>query len=159
MIIVHVDDMLLATNNNHRAESHISRLLSKNDVEDVKRAEDDGGVLYRGKQVRMVPDSMKPGGLALQQDQTGFVKSRCEPASMSRVRARQNGRSVHDKRNSRDAKYDRELALGKRMNTSRRVIRDKSVAEVTISTPGVRSQARCTSRTVPEESARNWSEV
>ena len=90
-MIVHVDDMLLATNNHHQAESHISRFLSKNDVKDVKRADDDGGVLYRGKQGRMVPDSMKPSGLALQQDQTGFVKSRCEPASVSRVRAREKG--------------------------------------------------------------------
>ena len=49
---------------------------------------------------------------------------------------------MHDKRNSRDAKYDRELALGKRMNTSRRVIRDKSVAEVTISTPRVSDHKR-----------------
>ena len=32
---------------------------------------------------------MKPGGLALQQDQMEFVRVRCEPASMSRVRARQ----------------------------------------------------------------------
>ena len=34
---------------------------------------------------------MKPGCLALQQDQTEFVRARCEPASMSRVRARQEG--------------------------------------------------------------------
>ena len=34
---------------------------------------------------------MKPGGLLLQQDQMEFVKARCEPASMSRVRARQEG--------------------------------------------------------------------
>ena len=34
MIIVHVDDMLFATNNTHQAESHISRLLSKYDVKD-----------------------------------------------------------------------------------------------------------------------------
>ena len=45
MIIVHVDDMLLATNNSHQAESHISRLI---DIKDVKRADDDGGVLYCG---------------------------------------------------------------------------------------------------------------
>ena len=49
MIIVHVDDMLLATNNSHQAESHISRLLSKYDIKDVKRADEDGGVLYCGK--------------------------------------------------------------------------------------------------------------
>ena len=30
MIIVHVDDMLLATNNSHQAESNISRLIFKN---------------------------------------------------------------------------------------------------------------------------------
>ena len=30
-------------------------------------------------------------GLALQQDQTEFVKARCEPASTPRVRARQEG--------------------------------------------------------------------
>ena len=43
MITVHVDDMLLTTNISHRAESHISRLLSKHDINDVKRADDDGG--------------------------------------------------------------------------------------------------------------------
>ena len=91
MIIVHVDDMLPATNNSHQAESHISRFFTKYDIKDVKRADDDGGVLYCGKRVRSVPDDMKPGGLALQQDQMEFVKARCEPASMSRVRARQEG--------------------------------------------------------------------
>ena len=50
MIIVHVDDMLLATDNSHQAESHISRVLSKYDIQDVKRA-DDGRVLYCGKRV------------------------------------------------------------------------------------------------------------
>ena len=89
MIIVHVDDMLLATNNSHHAESHISRLLSKYDIKD--RTDDDGGVLYRGKRVRTVPHDMKPGGLSLRQDQTEFVKARCEPASMPRARARQEG--------------------------------------------------------------------
>ena len=63
MIIVHVDDMLLATNDSHQAETHISRLLSKFDIKDVKKADDDGGVLYCGKRVRTVPDDMKPGGL------------------------------------------------------------------------------------------------
>ena len=42
-----------------------------------------------GKRVRTVPDDMKPGVLALQQDQMEFVRARCEPASMSRVRAGQ----------------------------------------------------------------------
>ena len=50
-----------------------------------------GGRRYCGKPVRTVPDDMKPGGLALQQDQTEFVRARCGPASMSRVRARQEG--------------------------------------------------------------------
>ena len=49
MIIVHVEDMLLATDNSHQAESHISRLLSKDDIKDVKRADDDGGVLNCGE--------------------------------------------------------------------------------------------------------------
>ena len=39
---------------------------------------------------------------------------------------------------------DMEFALGNRRNTSGRVIRDQSVAEGTISAPGVRSQARRT---------------
>ena len=43
MIIVHVDDMLLATNNSHQA----SRLLSKYD----KMADDNIGVLYCGKRI------------------------------------------------------------------------------------------------------------
>ena len=128
MIIVHVDDMLLDTNNSHQAESHISRLLSYFDFKDVKRTDDDGGVLYRGKRVRAVPDDMKPGGLALQQDQMVFVRARCEPAS---------GSSVHARRNSREAEYDKEFALDNRRNTFRRVLRDQSVAEDIISTPGV----------------------
>ena len=90
MIIAHVDDMLLATNNSHQAESHISRLMSKYDMKDVKRADDDG-VLYCGKRTRTVLDDIKPGGLSLQQDQTMFVKARCEPASMPGARARQEG--------------------------------------------------------------------
>ena len=89
MIIAHVDDMLWATNNSHQAESHISRLLSKYDIKDVKRADDDEGVLYCGKRARTVLDDMKPVVLALQQDQMEFVRTRCEPASTSRVRARQ----------------------------------------------------------------------
>ena len=60
--------MLLATNNSHPAEFHTSRLLSKYDVKDVKKADDGGGVLYCGKRVRTVPDELKLGGLALQQD-------------------------------------------------------------------------------------------
>ena len=103
MIIVHVDDMLSATNNSHQAESHISRLLSKYDIKDLKRANDDGGALYCGKRVRNVPDDMKPGGLALEQDQTEFVKTLCEPASRSRVTSPTRGSSVYDTRNSRDA--------------------------------------------------------
>ena len=91
MIIVHVGDMLLATDNSHQTESHISRLLSKKDIKDVKRADDDGGVLFCDKRVRSVADDMEQGGLALQQDQMEFVKARCEQASMSRDRARQEG--------------------------------------------------------------------
>ena len=40
---------------------------------------------------RTVPDDMKPGGLSQQQDQTEFVKARCEPARVPRSRARQAG--------------------------------------------------------------------
>ena len=92
---------------------------------------------YCGKGIRTVPDDMKPGGLSLRQDQTEFLKARCEPASMPRARARQEGTPVYNQRNSRDAKYDREFAMGNRRNTSRRVIRDQSVAEETSSAPGV----------------------
>ena len=91
MIIVHVDDMLLATDNSHLAESHISRLLSKYDIKNVKRADDDGGVLYCGMRVRTVQDDVKPGCLSLRQDQSEFVKARCELAGMPRARARQEG--------------------------------------------------------------------
>ena len=97
MIIVHVDDMLLATNNSHHAESHISRLISKYDIKDVKRADDGvGGVLYCGKRTGTVPDGMKLGGLSLQQDQTEFVKARCEPA-----RAGQEGTRVQPAKSER----------------------------------------------------------
>ena len=70
---------------------HISRLLCKYDIKDVKRADDDGGVLYCGKRVRTVPDDLKSAGLALRHDQTEFVIARCEPAIMPRVRAQQEG--------------------------------------------------------------------
>ena len=68
MTIVHVNDMLLATNNSHQAESHISRLLSKYDIKNVRRDDNDTIILYCGKRVRTVPDDMKPGGLSLRQD-------------------------------------------------------------------------------------------
>ena len=41
--------VLLATNNSPQAESHISRFFSKYEIKDVKRANDDGGVLYCGR--------------------------------------------------------------------------------------------------------------
>ena len=93
MIIVHVDDVLLATNNSHQAESHISRLLGKYDIKDVKRADADGGVslLWKTSLDCAGRNETGIGCLALQQDQTEFVKARCEPARMSRVRARQEG--------------------------------------------------------------------
>ena len=157
-IIVHVDDMLLATNNSHQAESHISRLLSKNDIKDVNRAVDGEGVLYCGKRVRTVPDDLKPVGLALRQDQTEFAKARCERASMSRVRAGQEGAHCTTSaiRKMRSMTGSLHGVTG---GTSRRVIRDKSVAEETISAPAVRPQARRTNSQAFEESAWNWFEV
>ena len=77
---------------------------------------------------------MKPGGLALQQDQMEFVKARCEPASMSRVRARQEGAQCTTSEVRGDAKYDREFALSNRRNMSIRGLRDQSAAEESIST-------------------------
>ena len=129
----------LATNNSHRAESHISRLLSKYDIKDVKRADDDGGVLYCGKRVRTVPDDIKPGGLALQQDQTDCVKARCEPASMSRVRARQEGTQCTTSEIREMRNMTGSLHWVTRGTRPRRVIRDQSVAEESSSAPGVRS--------------------
>ena len=82
-------DMLLATNNRHQAESHISRLLSKYDTKNGKKADDDGGVLYCGKRVRTVLDDVKHGVWLCNKTRRSFVKPRCEPAS--RVRARQEG--------------------------------------------------------------------
>ena len=61
-----------------------------------------------GSEVSVIVDE----GAFLDMNQTEFVKARCEPASMTR------GSSVCDQRNSRDAKYDREFALGNRRNTS-----------------------------------------
>ena len=43
VIIVNVDDMLLATDNSHHAESHISLILSTFDIKDAKRADESGG--------------------------------------------------------------------------------------------------------------------
>ena len=114
MIIVHVDDMLLATNNSHQAESHISRLLSKYDIEDAKMADGDGGVLYCGKRVRTVADDMKPGSV---------FATRPDGVCESPLRTCQYASSP---------------------STSGRVFRDQPVAEETISIPGVRSQARRT---------------
>ena len=57
----------------------------------MKRADDGVGVLCCGKRVRVVPDDVKPGVLALQQKRTEFVNFRCESVSMSQVRARQEG--------------------------------------------------------------------
>ena len=91
MIIVHVDDMLLATNNSHQAESHISRLLSKYDIKDVKRADEDGGVLYCGKANSDCARRPEVGRFVFATRQDEFVKTRCEPASMSRVPERQEG--------------------------------------------------------------------
>ena len=49
-----------------------------------------------------------------------FVKTRCQLASMSRATAKQEGGwSVYNKRDPRDAKYDRELAQGSRRDTPR----------------------------------------
>ena len=76
VIIVHVDDMLLATNSGHQAESHFSRLLSKNDTKDVKRAGDDGGVLYCGKRVRTVLGRYETWGVWLcNKTKTEFCES------------------------------------------------------------------------------------
>ena len=119
MIIVHVDDMLLATNNSHHAESHISRLLGKFDIKDVKRTDDDGGVLY------------------CRQDQLECVKARCEPASLSRVRARQKREfsTTGEIREMRSMTGSLHLVTrGTRPDESSRV------AEETISAPGVRRQ-------------------
>ena len=87
MITVHVDDMLLTTNISHRAESHISRLLSKHDIKDVKRDEDDGGEFGVCWMIRNL-------GVCLCDDQTVFVKARCEPASLPWARARQDDESL-----------------------------------------------------------------
>ena len=119
MIIVHVDDLLLATNNSHQAESHISRPLSTYDVKDVKRADDDGGVLYCGKRVRIVPDDVKLGGLALRQDQTESCESSLRTCKYVSSPSPTRETLVFDKRSSRDEMCDRQLALGIRRNTSR----------------------------------------
>ena len=87
-IFVYVDDMLFATNDSHQAGSHISRSSENTVSPSCKRADSNEGVLYSGKRIRTVP---RPGGLALRQDQAEFVKPRCGPANMSRVRANQEG--------------------------------------------------------------------
>ena len=128
MIIVHVDDMLLATNNSHQAVSHLSRLLSKHDIKDVKRTDDDGGVLHCGKRVRTVL-----GVSATRPDRVCESSLRtCQYASSP---SPTRGSPVYNKRNSREATYDTEFALGNGRNTSGRVVRDQSVAEETISAP------------------------
>ena len=149
--------MLLA-DDSHQAESHISRFLRKYDVTDCKRADSNEWVLCYGKKILTVPDDITRGRMALRHDQTEFVKTRCELASVSRARAKQES-SAYNKRNPRDATYDRELALGNRRDTHQRVICDKSVAEETIGIPGIRSQAGSTNCEKLEKSAGNWFEV
>ena len=78
---------------------------------------------------------MKPGGLSLQQDQTEYVKARCEPTTMPRTRARQEGtpcttREIRELRSTTGSLHW--VTGGTR---SRRVIRDQSLAEGTISAP------------------------
>ena len=92
-------------------------------------------------------------GAFLDMAQTEFVKARCEPASMPRARARQEGAQCTTSEIREMQSYDREFALGNRRDTSRRVIRDQSVAEETISAPGVRSQACRTNYKAVEGSA------
>ena len=142
--------------NSHQVESHISRPLSTYDVKDVKRADDDGGVLYCGKRVRTVQDDVKLGGLTLRQDQTEFCESSLRTCKYVSSPSPTRESSVYDKRNSRDEKCDRQLALGNRRNTSRRVTRDKSVAEETISARGVGSQARRTHSKALEGLGWDW---
>ena len=61
MIIVQVDDMLLATNDSHQAESHISRFLRIYDIIDCKRTDSNEGVLYCEKRIRTVPGDITRG--------------------------------------------------------------------------------------------------
>ena len=77
---------------------------------------------------------------------------------MPRARARQEGAQCTTSEIP-DAKYDREFALGNGRNTSGRVIRDQSVAEETVSVPGVRSLARRPNYKTLEGPAGNWFEV
>ena len=64
MIIVHVDDLLL--DNKRQPPSRISHLslLRKYGVTDCKRADSNEGVLYSGKQIRTVPDDLRPGEIS-----------------------------------------------------------------------------------------------
>ena len=130
MIIVHVDDMLFATNNSHQAESHISRFLGKYDIKDVKRADDDGGVsvLWTDRVwtvLRRCETGRKEGrrrrGLSLATRPAGVRESSLRTCKYISSPSRTRGSSVYDRRNSRGAKCDRELSLGDRRNTSRRV--------------------------------------
>ena len=93
---------------------------------DAKKADDDGGVLYCGKRIRTVPDGMKPGGLSLQQDQTEFVKARCEPANMPEPEPNTREPRVQRAKFG-TAKCDTESALRNGRNTSGRVVRDQSI--------------------------------
>ena len=148
MSIVHVVDMLLATNNSHQAESHISRLLSKCDIKDMKRADDDGGVLFRGKRVRTVPDDMKPDVCPCDKTRRSLRKLVANLPACLEPEPDKREPSVQE-------------AKSKRCEGTRR---DESFAtsqlqRKTISVPGVRSLARRPNHKTLEGPAGNWFEV
>ena len=94
-ISIFVDDMLQATDNSHQAESHISRLLSKYDIKDVKWTDDDGGVFYCGERVRSAPDDLKPSGSGLATRPDGVRESLLRTGRYVSSSSPTRGRSVH----------------------------------------------------------------
>ena len=130
MVIVHVDDTLL-TNNSHQAESHISRLISKCDIKDVKRDDDDGGCLVLWKTNSDCTGRYETGRSVSAARPDGVCESSLRTCQYASSPSPTRGSPVYDRRSSRGAKNDREFNLGNKRNMSRLVICDQSVAEET----------------------------
>ena len=70
-------------------------------------------VLFRGKRARTVPDDLKTCGSGFYNKNRRACESSLQTCKYVLSLSPTRGSSVHDKRNSREAKYDREFALGR----------------------------------------------
>ena len=152
MIIVHLDDRLLTTNNSHQADSHICR-SSDNTFHRLQ----EGRQQRRGLvQWETNSDSSKTWGIGFATRPDGVCEDSLWTCKYVSSSSQPRGGSVYNNQNHIHSKYDPELALGNTRGTPRRVVCCKSVAQETVSTLSIRSQAGSTNRQTLEKSARNW---